>query len=416
MVQLFAALLLSQNLAVYGGEYFVGGTMVPNRCIRVSGKTIQSIGVDPLPDDRIIDARGKWVIPGLIDSHAHATFIADDAGVAPGLLLPMYLKAGVTTLRDLGGDPVRTAAVARTAPGPTIFPGSWFLESYGITHPGPWSRLVHTDEEVSEVIADAKKSGAVTLKIYGQLHPVLARRLVSEAKRAGISTACHPAWYAPFSIPVDTIEHTSSILENCMPPGVQFSFAAAAQIDLEGREITGAIEAIKKNGTAVCPTLLAIGPGWRLIDDDGLREVPELADMPDKIRAYWERTRQRQNLQPEDRAHRQQFWKKCQALTLELYRAGVPVIVGSDSPCAFLPPGSTMHREMEMLVRVGIPPVEVLKAATVNGAKVLRQDSLGVIAVGKVADLVILNGDPLADISNTRKIAAVIYQGRVLHK
>lgn len=416
MVQLFAALLLSQNLAVYGGEYFVGGTMVPNRCIRISGKTIRSIGVDPLPDDRIIDARGKWVIPGLIDSHAHATFIADDAGVDPRLLLPMYLKAGITTLRDLGGDPVRTAAVVRTAPGPTIFPGSWFLESYGITHPGPWSRLVRTDEEVSEVIADAKKSGAVTLKIYGQLHPVLARRLVSEAKRAGISTACHPAWYAPFSLPVDTIEHTSSILENCMPPGVQFSFAAAAQIDLEGREITGAIEAIKKNGTAVCPTLLAIGPGWRLIDDDGLREVPELADMPAKIRSCWERTRQRQNLQAADRAQRQQFWRKCQALTLELYRAGVPLIVGSDSPCAFLPPGSTMHREMEMLVRVGIPPVEVLNAATVNGAKVLRQDSLGVIAAGKVADLVILNGDPLADISNTRKIAAVIYHGRVLPK
>ena len=390
--------------------------MVPNRCIRISGKTIRSIGVDPLPDDRIIDARGKWVIPGLIDSHAHATFIADDAGVDPRLLLPMYLKAGITTLRDLGGDPVRTAAVARTAPGPTIFPGSWFLESYGITHPGPWSRLVRTDEEVSEVIADAKKSGAVTLKIYGQLHPVLARRLVSEAKRAGISTACHPAWYAPFSLPVDTIEHTSSILENCMPPGVQFSFAAAAQIDLEGREITGAIEAIKKNGTAVCPTLLAIGPGWRLIDDDGLREVPELADMPAKIRSCWERTRQRQNLQAADRAQRQQFWRKCQALTLELYRAGVPLIVGSDSPCAFLPPGSTMHREMEMLVRVGIPPVEVLNAATVNGAKVLRQDSLGVIAAGKVADLVILNGDPLADISNTRKIAAVIYHGRVLPK
>ena len=122
MVQLFAALLLSQNLAVYGGEYFVGGTMVPNRCIRISGKTIRSIGVDPLPDDRIIDARGKWVIPGLIDSHAHATFIADDAGVDPRLLLPMYLKAGITTLRDLGGDPVRTAAVCAHRSWPNDFP------------------------------------------------------------------------------------------------------------------------------------------------------------------------------------------------------------------------------------------------------------------------------------------------------
>jgi Amidohydrolase family len=416
MVQLFAALLLSQNLAVYGGEYFVGGTMVPNRCIRVSGKTIRSIGVDPLPDDTIIDARGRWIIPGLIDSHAHATFIADDAGVDPKLLLPMYRKAGVTTLRDLGGDPMRTAAVARAAPGPTIFPGSWFLESYGITHPGPWSRLVRTEEEIAEAISDAKKSGAVTVKIYGQLHPVLAQHLVSEAKRAGILTACHPAGYAPFALPVDSIEHSSSILENCLPPNVAFTFATLARIDLEGREVTAAIQAIKRNGTAVCPTLLAIGPGWRLMDDEGLREVPELADMPAKLRSYWERTRQRQSLQPGDRVYRQQFWKKCQALTLELYRDGVPLIVGSDSPCAFLPPGSTMHREMEMLVRVGIPPAEVLNGATVNGAKILRQDSLGVIAVGKVADLVILNGDPLADISNTRKINAVIYHGRVLPK
>jgi imidazolonepropionase-like amidohydrolase len=110
------------------------------------------------------------------------------------------------------------------------------------------------------------------------------------------------------------------------------------------------------------------------------------------------------------------MWKNCRALTLLLYRSGVPLIVGTDAPCDFLTPGWSMHREMEMLVDVGIPPSEVLKGATVNGAKVLRQDRLGVIDAGKIADLVILDGNPLVDIRNTRKIIAVIHRGRLVGK
>jgi hypothetical protein len=414
MLTLFAALVLAQNLAIEGGEYFAGDSMQPNRCIRISGEIIQSIGRDRLPEDKVIDAHGKWIVPGLIDSHAHATFVPDEAGIDPTTLFPLYLKAGVTTLRDLGGDPVRTVAVARRNPnGPTIFAGSWFFESYGTTHAGPWSRLVRTDEEIEEAVADAKAKGVVTVKIYGQLHPVLAQRLATAAKKAGLGTACHPAFYSAVPLATDSIEHASSVLDGCLPPGKSFTFANAAAIDLNSLEVRVAIETMRRNGTALCPTLLAIGPGWRLMDNEALREHPDNRIIPKGLQRHWERTRTNGNLQPGERVFREAYWKRCQALTLAVHQAGVPLIVGSDAPWAFLPPGLSMHREMELLVSIGIPPAEVLKGATINGAKVLRQNRLGAIGAERIADLLILDGNPLADIRNTRKIVAVIHRGRL---
>ena len=301
---------------------------------------------------------------------------------------------------------------------PTIFPCSWFLESYGVTHPGPWSRFIRSLEEAEEVVAEAKRQGAVTVKIYGQLHPVLARQAVEAAHKLGLSAACHPANYSAIDTDADTIEHTSSILENCLPPGTHFTWMDLSAINLEGREVQDAIQAIKKNGTAVCPTLLAVGPGWRLMDFDELREHPDNHTVPAKLGQYWDRTlaRRRQEVNAiQDLAYRLNFWKKCQALTVMLHKAGVPLIVGTDAPCAFLAPGVTMHREMELLVQCGIPAEAVLRTATLAGAKAVRQvDSLGSIAPGKYADLVILSADPVRDIRNTRRISRVIHRGRIV--
>jgi hypothetical protein len=189
-----------------------------------------------------------------------------------------------------------------------------------------------------------------------------------------------------------------------------FTFASRAGVDIEGREVKAAVESLLKNGTAVCPTLCVVGPGW-LVDR---ATHPDLEKAPDRLREYWQRPLARR--QWGEPAARAAMWKNCRALTLLLYRSGVPLIVGTDAPCDFLVPGWSMHREMEMMVDVGIPPAEVLKGATVNGAKVLRQDRLGVIDAGKIADLVILDGNPLADIRNTRKIVAVIHRGRLVPK
>jgi hypothetical protein len=267
--------------------------------------------------------------------------------------------------------------------------------------------MVRNEEEVDEAVADAQKKGAVTVKLYGQIHPAIAQRLVSASRRAGLATACHPLSYSAIDLGVDSIEHVSSVLESCLP-GTPFTFASRAALDVDGREVRAAIQTLLKNGTAVCPTLTLIGPGWLV--DDGIH--PDVETVPEKLREYWERANA--SRQMGDRATREIMWNKCRALTLSLFRAGVPLLVGTDAPCRFMIPGWTMHGEMELFVNCGIPPSAVLTAATVNGAKVLRQDRLGVIDAGKIADLVILDGNPLLDIRNTRKIAAVIHRGRLV--
>jgi hypothetical protein len=188
----------------------------------------------------------------------------------------MYLIAGVTTLRDLGGEPAKTAALARTAldnPNkyPTIFPGSWFIESYAITHPGPWSRLVRTEEEIDDTVSEAKRQGAVTVKVYGQLRPLLAQRLIVAARRAGLMTACHSVGYSAVMCSdngVDSIEHTSCILECCLPPAARKlgsdkilasnagqnlvwagRFHNQARSQAEGTRLTGLSEASLPNGS-----------------------------------------------------------------------------------------------------------------------------------------------------------------------
>jgi len=113
---------------------------------------------------------------------------------------------------------------------------------------------------------------------------------------------------------------------------------------------------------------------------------------------------------------RRQYDKLCE-LTARLYRAGVTLMVGTDTPVPLCPPGLSMHQEFELLVEAGVPPAAVLTGATRNAAKALNQsDQLGSIAPGKLADLVILDGDPLDDIRNTRKIHQVIRSGIVVDR
>jgi imidazolonepropionase-like amidohydrolase len=98
-----------------GGFDPVAGQMKPNPGVLIQGDTVKAIGGAVPAAARVIDAKGKYLIPGLIDSHAHVTFVPDDAGIDPQTLLPLYLKAGVTTLRDLGGDPPHRCRCAKNA-------------------------------------------------------------------------------------------------------------------------------------------------------------------------------------------------------------------------------------------------------------------------------------------------------------
>jgi imidazolonepropionase-like amidohydrolase len=141
---------------------------------------------------------------------------------------------------------------------------------------------------------------------------------------------------------------------------------------------------------------------------------PDVARVPARLRDFWIATAAGAGASPEIAGLRRKQLAKLQELTGVLYRAGVPLLAGTDAPVNFCPPGFALHQELELLVASGLPPAAALSAATCNNARALDAWSqLGSVEPGKLADLVVLDADPLADIRNTRRISRVIRGGIV---
>ena len=152
-----------------------------------------------------------------------------------------------------------------------------------------------------------------------------------------------------------------------------------------------------------------------LRDLDSVQQHPDLARLPARLRQGWQHSAQALLLDPATLALRRQQFDKMKALTLKLQRAGVELLAGSDTPVQFCPPGGALHQELELLTDAGLSPSEALLAATRNNARALGQSGeLGSIEAGKLADLVVLDADPLLDIRHTRRIHRVIRGGVVL--
>ena len=151
-----------------------------------------------------------------------------------------------------------------------------------------------------------------------------------------------------------------------------------------------------------------------LRDQPEVLQSPDLGQIPARLREGWLRSAQSNPIDPSTQDLRRQEFAKLQELTGLLYRAGVELLAGTDTPVQFCPPGSAMHQELELLVQSGLTPAAALTAATRNNARALNQtDQLGSIEAGKLADIVILEANPLEDIRNTRKIFRVIRSGLV---
>jgi imidazolonepropionase-like amidohydrolase len=165
----------------------------------------------------------------------------------------------------------------------------------------------------------------------------------------------------------------------------------------------------------VDPTLVVFRNMLLLPDTDTVFHHPDNLLVPKRMLAYWHQYPNRSRLPSSTLEPRRRELQKYKELVGILYRAGVPLLAGTDTPCPYVPPGFSMHQELELLVESGMPPAAVLQAATIQGARVLKQSAnLGSIEAGKLADIVILDADPLADIRNTRKINRVVRGGLVL--
>jgi imidazolonepropionase-like amidohydrolase len=417
--------LLIRNVRVVHGD----GRVTPRATVIVRGATIVQVEAAPLerpgpaepPSRRVIDAAGKTMIPGLIDAHVHV-----DAWTPA-----VFLKYGVTTVRDLHNDAGVIFPMSRedSPARPRIITSGPLIDGYGSF----WKNAVQVGT-VGEARAAVRKqidSGARVIKVYTLLQPALVSVIVAEARARGIPVAAHLGRTTAVQAAeagVASIEHLSGIADAASDEPERLLKAhddflgGWTAFELEWRRVPfSQLEFVARQliarGVVIVPTLALHEAFSRMADADLMRD-PALADVPPTVlRESWD---------PADimgRAHwtgetLAQFKETLPILQrfVGLYaRLGGKIAAGTDTPQQFVVPGASLHRELELYVGSGLSPALALRTATVNAATLLGiQDRVGVIEAGKAADFLLLDGDPLADIRNTRKIAVVVKDGVVV--
>ncbi|MFN0167128.1 MAG: amidohydrolase family protein [Bryobacteraceae bacterium] len=419
-----------QAVALRGFSVFdpVEKKMLTDRTIVVREGTIESVaeGRTKIPRGaRVIDGKKKFLVPGLIDAHVHLVHQTDSAHMTPEEVLPWHLAYGVTSLRDTGDEIVAEKMTQRFAEAHPESSPRVFLCSPLIDGDPPFHRDIGralTDPaKVPEFLEDMKGWGVTTLKIYVKTDRDVGRRVVDLGRQMGFVVTAHLGRYqAQDAVPdgIDVLEHIWSVFNYSLPndpADKRSNLERRASADLTSPKAVALRDLLKRHGTTVNPTL-AVFRNMILLND--LPEIHGHADnspTPKRLLGHWDAYRARSALKPETLDLRRREFRKYQELTGLLHSAGIPLLAGTDTPEPYVPPGAALHQELEMLVESGLTPADALQAATWNNSRALKQEkTLGRIAPGYAADLLILGANPLDDIRNTRRIERVMVRGRVL--
>jgi imidazolonepropionase-like amidohydrolase len=411
-----------------------GGPPLEASAVVIRGGRIESVGSRgdfQLPErTREVDLTGRWIMPGLVDGHVH---LVDPQGRVARWSLERYLAWGVTTVRDVHG-PLRSVLGVRREmdrgwrPGPRVYAAGAMIDGAPATYPD--AIVARTPKDARRAVDRLVNAGTDLVKVYTRVDKELLGALLDEAGTFNYRVAGHLGLTDAVTAArrgLGSLEHMSGVPEAASPdPSALFtahrrSFFAGwtaferAWAGLDSARLARVAGILAARGVVLVPTLVLHETFSRLDDptvlsDTMLNTVPEEErqrwNVPDMIaRAGWTRG--------DFEAFRRS--RAAQDLFLRNFHAkGGRIAAGTDAANQMLIPGYAVHREMELLVAAGLTPGEAISAATRNGALLLRVDSLGLVAPGKAADLVVLTRDPLADIRNTTAIERVISRGRVL--
>ena len=401
-----------------GGPVLVdGGILVRNGRIEAIGSRERLIlpkGVDE------VDLSGRFIIPGLVDAHTtYQPWAAE-----------RYLEFGVTAVRDLHGE--LDPALARmkesrdsTWTGPRIFSTGSTIDGAGA--PAPAS-VAADDRSARQAVDRLSVAGAAGVAAGPRLEAALLRAVVDEAGTFGLPVAAHLGVtdaLRAVRFGVRSLEHLSGITEALAPNAAQivaahrqgetagWTLAERAWGGLDSAAIARAARQIAEARTALVPTLVLHETLSRL-DDSTVYRDPSLRLVPEEVRRGWDLpnlVRQAGWTSGDFQAFRAA--RPRQDLFLREYvKAGGIVVAGSGSPRELLVPGLSLHQELELLVKAGLSPSQALVAATRDAARLLGADSVGTLAVGRSADLVVLGKNPLQDVRNLRTIERVMVRGR----
>jgi hypothetical protein len=403
------------------------GEMLPERTIVIRGEQIAAVAG---PHERAsapvgamrVDGRGKFALPGLIDAHVHLVHVLGFAHVTGDEVLPLYLAAGVTSVRSTGDEIVAATLVARWAAAhpessPRVFTCSPLLDAEPPIHHDA-GRAVTDAAQVPAVLDEMQRWQVSTVKIYAGTGREVGRTIIEESHRRKLFVTAHLGRYPAreaVADGLDCLEHISSVFNYVIPPEAAAQSGHRGTVDLDNPLCKELVAELARRKTYVDPTLAVFRNMILLCDVPEVSGHPDNALAPARLRDFWPVYLQRSGCpQGGPLADRRREFAKYQELTGRLYRAGVPLLVGTDSPEPQVTPGFSLHQELEMLVESGLPPAAALRAATMHNAAALAQDHrLGSIEPGKLADMVLVSANPLDDIRHTRRIELVIRGGRV---
>ncbi|HLJ87835.1 MAG TPA: amidohydrolase family protein [Candidatus Angelobacter sp.] len=394
---------------------------------RISGIG-KSDRLKPPKDATIVDGTGKFLIPGLWDMHVHTIF-GDWIPGGRDVSLPLFVANGVTGVRDMGGDldtllRWRAEIASGKLLGPRLVVAGPMLD--GAKSHFPSSLSIATPEEGRKAVDDLKAHNADFIKVQSYIGRDAYFAVVEEAKKQKMTLVGHVPDVIRASEASDagqkSIEHLTGIFEGCSTAEDEFLKGKKGPkrfLDTYSESnCRSLIARLAKNHTWQVPTLVWERGQW-LVDDIDYSHDPVLKYAPDSWQhKSWPAFTKSimAELDTDPLADRKQFVQKELDMVKAMRNAGVPFLAGTDTAAGVaVLPGFSLHTEMEYFVQAGLTPMEALQTATRNPAVFLGiQKEAGTVEKDKVANLVLLNANPLEDIRNTRKIEAVVLNGKLL--
>jgi imidazolonepropionase-like amidohydrolase len=412
---------------------FVGVTVVPmdservieNQTVIVRAGRIVEVG--PAGKTKVpagaaqIDGRGKFLMPGLADMHAHLYPGEGAANDLAAQQLSLYLANGVTTVRNMIGAPAHLVLRDRVKEGKLLGPTI-------VTAGPPFTGNEAVSTEVAEHMVTAQKqAGYDLLKMHEGLKPEVYEAIVAAARKAGIPFAGHVTATVGLKRALAarqaTIEHLDGYLQalvpedSPVPPTPSQVVLGSVLEQIDERRLPALAKATRDAGVYNTPTLALFKIVVSSDDPSEFSKWPELRFVPAKMREGFARQKAGIGANEAPAAERKRYVELRDHVVKALYDAGAKLLVGPDSPQLFLVPGFGTHREMAAMAEAGLTPYAVLQAATRNAAEYLGTSSeVGTVEAGKRADLLLLDANPLQSVGNASRIAGVMVRGRWLPK
>ena len=422
---LAVASLRVETLVLAGGTLIdgYGGTPLENSVIVVEGNTIRAVGSEgttPIPEGaRVIDTNGYTVMPGLMDMHVHLmilghgdydhwdrTYPSQFRNVIMPISAKQLLMAGVTTARDLGAPLEDIVAVKRRIergeiPGPRMFVSGPFLQKSNTPLDAAFRWVVKDPEDARRKVRTIVEGGADVIKLIDQDQMTLeeVKAIVDEAHKHGKHVAAHA--------------HRAEEIRQGLRAGVDcFEHTGLATKPGYDDDVLQMIR--ERNATLFwCPTMEGLFLAQETlrnperIDDQRLKR-----DLPPALYEDVHRSLR----DPQRLDYFRLVSRRIPTLPAkfrQLREAGVTIVVGTDSGIPLNFHFDSTWRELKTMVNLGMPPMEAIRAATFWPAQLLKQPNLGTIAPGKLADIIVVDGDPLQDMTALRHVVHVVKDGKV---